>query len=431
MKNKILSVFVFGFFLLNAILPAQEEIRIRIRDGLPFIPVALPEIAFTDQSEIDQEIRNTLHETLWQDLDYSRVFRMIPKEHYQYIPRLTGDQVNFKDWASLQARFLLTGQLEITAGDRIIFSFKIYDVQSERFVFGKNYGGRKDLIRLIAHRTADELMKLVGEKPVFASRIAFVSERDGNKEIYVMDYDGHRQTRLTNNTVVDMLPSWSTDNSKIAYTSYRRMNPDLYLLDIYSGQSEMIATGGTNYAADFSPDGNHLVYTSTRDGNAEIYVKELAGGRDRRLTFNQAIDTAPNWSPSGREIVFVSDRSGSPQIYIMDAEGANVRRISYQGTYHDSPAWSPDGSRIAFVGRVEGRFDIFVHILRSSETIKLTENSGRNENPSWSPDGRHLAFSSTRGGSSQVWLMDYDGSNARQITFQGENKMAKWQKSVQ
>ncbi len=431
MKNKKTFAVLIIITALNFCLPGQEEIRIRIRDGLPFITVALPQITFTPQSEINEEIRDVLHETIWQDLAYSRVFRMIPKEQYQYIPRRQDDQINFKDWASLQARFLLSGELEVTAGDRIVFSFKVYDVQSERFITGKNFGGRKDFVRLIAHRTADEMMRLVGEKPIFTSKIAFVSERDGNKEIYLMDYDGHRQTRLTNNPYIDMLPAWSTDNEKIVYTSYRNMNPDLFLLDIYSGKSEMIASGGVNYAADFSPDGQQIVYTSSREGNAEIYVKDLRSGRDRRLTFNRSIDTAPNWSPSGREIVFISDRGGSPQVYIMDAEGANVRRVSYQGTYHDSPAWSPDGSRIAYVSRVEGRFDIYVHNLRSGEIIKLTENSGRNENPSWSPDGRHLAFSSNRSGSHQIYLMDYDGANLRQLTSRGENKMAKWQKTAQ
>ena len=426
LRRIILSLLVLLAF---APLRAQEEITIRIREGMPMIPVAMP--AFTLNPEAQKsETAAAVYDTLWKDLEFSRIFKMVPREHYAYIPAFNANAIRFKDWASIQANILISGQLELTADDRVIFSFKVYEVTSERFIFGRNFGGKKDLARLIAHRAADEMLKHFGERPLFTSKITYIAETGNDRDVYIMDYDGQRPTRITFSSALDMLPSWSADNEKILYTSYRNLSPELFMFHLYSGKTELISSGGSNYAADWSPLGDRIVFTSTKHGNAEIYMKDMKTGQEKRLTFNPAIDTSPCWSPNGREIAFTSQRGGTPQIYIMDAEGGNVRRITVEGGYHDSPAWSPDGMRLAFVSRIENRFDIYIFNLKSNEISKLTENAGRNENPSWSPDGRHLVFSSNRSGAYQIYLVDYDGRNVRQLTHNGENKMPKWQRST-
>ncbi|MDD8012244.1 MAG: Tol-Pal system beta propeller repeat protein TolB [Acidobacteriota bacterium] len=424
------TLLFLAVLLLGWQLRGQEEITIRIKEGMPTIPVALPDFQTGGAAAQRNEVAGILHETLWKDLEFSRIFKMVPREHYSYISRLDPNAIRFKDWASIQANILISGQLELTADDRLVFSFKVYEVASERFIFGRNFGGKKDLARLIAHRAADEMLKHFGERPLFTSKIVYVSESGNDRDIYIMDYDGQRPTRITFSSAMDLLPSWSADNEKILYTSYRNLSPELFMFNIYSGKTELLSSGGSNYAADWSPVGDRIVYTSSKHGNADIFLKDMKTGQEKRLTFNPAIDTSPCWSPNGREIAFTSQRGGTPQIYIMDAEGSNVRRITLEGSYHDSPAWSPDGMRLAFVSRIENRFDIYVYNLKSNEISKLTENAGRNENPSWSPDGRHLVFSSNRSGRYQLYLVDYDGRNVRQLTSSGENKMPKWQKSL-
>jgi TolB protein len=425
-RVSVFVIFIAVIFLVSV--TAQQEVRIRINEGMPLIPVAIPGFQVIGDTPMVKDVADEIYTVLWDDITYTRVFKPVPKEYYSYIQSLNLDNIRFKDWASIQANILISGRVEVSAGERIIFSLRAYDVRSEKFIFGRNFGGKREFTRLIAHRAADEMMKYFGEKPIFNTKLVFVSTRDRNSEIYMMDYDGKRQRRLTKNTDIDVIPSWSADNEKILYTSYRNTNPDLFMFHLYTGKTTLISTGRANYSADWSKENDTIVFTSTKSGNAEIYTKDLKTGKEKRLTFNPAIDTTARWSPNGGEIVFTSQRGGTPQIYIMGKDGTNVRRITHDGTYHDSPAWSPDGTRIVYVSRVEGRFDIYIYNLKNNTIAKLTEERGRNENPTWSPDGRHIIFASNRNGSYQLYSIDYDGTNLKRLTSKGENKMPNWQK---
>lgn len=431
MRNNYKNIFfiVLLIVVFSSKFYSQEEIKVRITEGIPMIPVALPQFEYSEKSKADNDVLNEIYETIWNDLEYSQVFKLVPRQYFTYIGKLDQNNIVFKDWESVQARVLITGKVEITNSDRVIFSVKVYEVSTGNIIFKRNFGARKEFIRLIAHRTSDEMMKHFGEKPYFTSKVVFVSNRDGNKEIYIMDYDGGRQKRITFNSYIDLMPSWSKDGEKLLFTTYKTGFPDLVKFNLYSGKTDVISTGGVNYRADWSNEEEKLVYTSSKKGsNAEIYLREMGSGKEKRLTFNRIIDSSPCWSPNGKEIAFTSQRSGTPQIYIMNEDGTNVRRVTYEGTYHDNPAWSPDGSRIAYVSRIEGRFDIYVLNIKSNSITKLTEMSGRNENPAWSPDSRHILFTSNRTGRYQLYSIDYNGMNLRKLTRKGENLMPKWQK---
>jgi TolB protein len=418
-----------GLFLVAAsasTLFPQQDVVLKITEGVPAISFALPDFAVRSETPAVKEAAAELYQVLAADLQFSRVFQLLPKRYYGYIKPLVSDQIVFKDWASIQAAILFSGDVSDGESGNILFEGKLYDVKAERLIKGKRFQAEKSLVRLMAHKMADEIMKVYGEKPVFTSRIVFVSDRDGNDELYMMDYDGANQTRLTFNKVRDYMPAWAPDGRHIAYTSYKNLTAGLYLLDLDAGQFKAVSTRGTNFAPAFSRDGQKMAFCSTMDGNSEIYVAGSDGQNVRRLTFNSAIDTAPSWSPTGREIAFTSDRSGSPQIYIMDAEGTNVRRVSFGGSYFDKPDWSPTGDRIVCVSRVENIFDLYIFNLRTKAFTKLTESNARNESPSWSPDGRHIVFASNLKGGIQVFSIDIDGTNQRPLTAQGTNKLPDW-----
>lgn len=423
------TLFIISCLALASPLFPQQEVTITLKEGVPAISLALPGFIAHSPTARAREASAELQQVVSDDLNYSRIFSLLPKKYYDYIRPLDADNIFFKDWESIQANILFVGEVTEGEGDNIIFEGKLYDVKGARFISGKRYQAPRNLCRLAAHRMADEIVKVLsGEKPVFTSKIVFVSDRDGNDELYMMDYDGQNQTRLTFNTIRDYMPAWSPDGKKIAYTSYKNLNAGLYLLDLEAGKVSPVSTRGTNYSPCFSPDGKKLAFCSTMDGNTEIYVAAADGKNIKRLTFNEAIDSSPSWSPTNREIAFVSDRSGlgQPQVYIMDAEGSNVRRVSFGGTYHDAPAWSPTGDRIVYVSRVENIFDLYVLNLRNNQIVKLTESNARNESPSWSSDGRHIVFTSNLGGLLQLYAIDYDGANLRRLTSQGNNKLPDW-----
>lgn len=427
-KQTLLILALFCAFFLPGRIAGQQEFHLRITEGMPAIPIALPPLIAGSGSPELQKAAGELYDIIKSDLKYSRVFQPLPENYYGYVRSLDPNNIRFKDWQSISAHLLLVGEVSRIEGGDILFEGKIYDVKSERFIKGRRYQSERSLVRLMAHKMTNELMKMYGEPPLFTSKIVFVSNRDGNDEIYLMDYDGRNQTRLTFNKVQDYMPALSPDSRKVAYTSYRSGKAALYVLDIYEGKIIEVRTEGrTNYAPCFSPDGEKIVFCShIPGGNPEIFTASSSGTGVKRLTFNKAADTAPYWSPTARQIAFTSDRSGSPQIYIMDAEGSNVRRASFGGSYHDGPAWSPTGDRIAYIARVESIFDIYILNIRSNRVTKLTESRARNESPTWSPDGRHIVFSSTRSGKIQIYSMDYDGANVRQLTFKGENKLPNW-----
>lgn len=417
-----------GLLMLTALLlHPQQEVVLTIKDGMPVIPLAIPKFIAHDSSLKTQTATETLHQVISADLKFSRVFNPLPKSYYSYIRPLNPTRIFFKDWESIQAKWLVVGEISSGEGDDIIFEGRTYDVKAGRLIFGKRYQADKTLLREVAHRMSDEIMKRIGERQIFRSKIVYISKRDGNDELYMMDYDGYNQTRLTYNKIKDYMPAWAADGKRIAYTSYRGDSAGLYILNPYEQARTEVFTKGTNFGAAFSLDGKKLAFCSTVDGgNSEIYVATSDGKNIKRLTFNKAIDTAPSWSPTSREIAFTSDRGGTPQIYIMDAEGSNIRRISFGGNYHDGASWSPAGNSIAYVARVDQIFDIYIQDLRTNQIIKLTESNARNESPCWSPDGRHLIFSSNRIGTIQLYSIDYDGTNLKRLTSKGENKLPDW-----
>jgi TolB protein len=185
---------------------------------------------------------------------------------------------------------------------------------------------------------------------------------------------------------------------------------------------------GENWLPAWSPDGSKLAFSSTRDGNPEIYIVNRDGSGLRRLTNNPSIDITPTWSPSGTQIAFTSDRSGTPQIYVVGADGLNLAKRTSDG-YCDRPTWSPAPyNEIAYSSRSGPGFDIRVIDVVTGVSSALTNGEGTNESPAYSPNGRHIVFTSTRSGKTQVFTMARDGKDVRQITRTGNNEKPDWSK---
>jgi TolB protein len=245
-----------------------------------------------------------------------------------------------------------------------------------------------------------------------------------------MDYDGFNQHPITSDGTICLTPRWSADNTRLAFTSYLRGNPDISIFSLETYRRIPFPQyKGLNTTPAWSPDNKKIAFCSSMSGDPEIYVSDPNGFNLQRLTFSPGVDISPVWNPkTGNEIAFVSDRSGTPQTYIMSADGTNLRRLITGGGDASSPSWSPNGLFIAFSWRLTetGLYDVYVVEIATGRIIQLTHDARRNEHPSWSPDGRHLVFESNRSGTKQVWMMLADGTNPKQLTEQGQNWGPAW-----
>jgi TolB protein len=385
-------------------------------------------------------IAKTVGQVLWDDLAFEREFYLIPRDTYATVtPARTPEQIDFNAWRELGADGVIFGSVQRTGGS-VRVEVRLFNVRTRQGVFSKEYTGPETNPRLYAHTISDEIhQQQRALRGVARTKLAFSSDRNRErmvgtvenrevKEVYISDYDGANARRITTNRQLNLTPVWSPDARAIAYTSYRRGYPDLFVALIYQGIQQEPTKGGTqNWLPMFSPDGSRIVFTSTRDGNSELYIMNRDGSGVRRLTNHPAIDTTPTWSPTGTQIAFTSDRAGQPQIYIVGADGLNLRRLTTTESYADRPTWSPAPfNEIAFAARTGPGYDIKIYDLATGVTRQITFGEGSNESPAYAPNGRHLAFTSTRAGRVQVFTIGRDGRNARQITRDGNNFTPSW-----
>jgi TolB protein len=425
--------------------PSQQpsEVVTTITSGEAGAPprFAVPDFIPLSSDAESVEAARTIGRVLYDDLAFEREFALIPRDTYQTIPPATSfATVPFDRWRELNADGVIVGTvLKVENGVRV--EVRLFNVRNRQSAFSREYAGSMANRRLYAHTIADELhQQQRALRGVARTKLTFNSDRSGErlgstvetrsvKEVYIADYDGENQRQVTTNRSLNINSVWSPDGRSLAYTSYRRGPPNIFIANIYEGTGgELTKPVGQNWLPTFSPDGTRIAFSSTRDGNPEIYVANRDGSNLRRLTNHPSADTSPTWSPTGTQIAFTSDRTGTPQIYAMGGDGLGLQKITSE-SYADRPTWSPAPyNEIAFAARTGPGNDIKIKDLATGQVRQLTFGEGTNESPAFAPNGRHLAFMSTRSGRAQIFTIARDGRDLKQVTRLGNNYQPDWSK---
>jgi TolB protein len=401
---------VAGFGQANAV------VELNITQGkIQPLPIAIPD--FTGDGSIDPQEARAISDVVAADLSSSGLFN--PIDRAAFIEKQTNfdGMPRFDDWRVVNAQALVVGRIGASDG-KLKAEFRLWDVLSGKQLAGEQFFARAKDARRVGHIIADAIYaRITGEKGYFDTRIVFVDESGPKdkrtKRLAIMDQDGFNVRLLTAGQNLVLTPRFSPSTQDITYMSYEGETPRVYLLNIETGQKEIVGSfPGMTFAPRFSPDGQRIVMSLERDGNADLFAMDLRSRRTFQLTNTEAIDTAPCYSPDGRQIVFESDRDGSQQIYVMNADGSDQHRISEGEGSYSTPVWSPRGDLIAFTKLDQSSFYIGVMKPDGSGERVLTEGF-HNEGPTFAPNGRVIMFFRDPGGSSgpSLYTVDIGGRN--------------------
>jgi TolB protein len=400
---------------------AAAVVRLDVTQG-NFQPLPIAISDFMGGATTDNDTALGVTQIITADLKRSGLFA--PIDPAAFLEKITSvDAVpHFPDWRTINAQALATGRVTRQSDGRLKAEFRLWDVLAGQQLAGQQYFTTPDNWRRIAHIISDAIYeRLTGEKGYFDTRVVFVDETGPPerrvKRLAIMDQDGANVRYLTRGEDLVLTPRFSPSTQEITYMAYGQGDPRVYLLNIETGQREIVGNfPGMSFAPRFSPDGQRVVMSLQEGSNSNIFVMDLRSKAMTRLTDTPAIDTAPSYSPDGAQICFESDRGGHPQIYVMAASGGSAQRISFGEGTHSTPVWSPRGDYIAFTRQAEGKFGIGVMKPDGSGERILTEGF-HNEGPTFAPNGRVIMFFRDPGGSAgpSLFTIDISGRNELKV----------------
>jgi TolB protein len=400
---------------------AAAVVRLDITEGnFQPLPIAIPN--FFGGADSDNDTAVGVTQIITANLKGSGLF--LPIDPAAFLEKLAGvDNVpNFPNWRTISAQALVTGRITRQTDGRLKAEFRLWDVLAGQQLAGQQYFTTPDNWRRIAHIISDAIYeRLTGEKGYFDTRVVFVDETGPKehriKRLAIMDQDGANVRYLTRGDDLVLTPRFSPSTQEITYMAYGQGDPRVYLLNIETGQREVVGNfPGMSFAPRFSPDGQSVIMSLQEGSNANLFIMDLRSKATTRLTNTPAIDTAPSYAPDGSQICFESDRGGHPQIYVMPAAGGAAQRISFGDGSYSTPVWSPRGDYIAFTKQSANSFAIGVMKPDGSGERILTEGF-HNEGPTFAPNGRVIMYFSDNVGSPgpSLFTIDTAGRNQQRV----------------
>lgn len=412
---------------------AQAELTIEITEGTEgALPIAVVPFEWQGDGRAPQDVAQIVSA----DLARSGRFSPMAAERLPARPH-SANQVDYRTWRDRNMDNLVVGRIQSAAEGGYEVRFQLLDVYRGVQLAGYRIRASADSLRRVAHQISDIVYQtLLGERGAFDTHIAYVTvtESAEGEKIYrlaVADSDGFNEQIVYESSQPVMSPSWAPDGRRLAYVSFSRGRPEIYVQNIVTQESERISDfPGLNGAPTWSPDGRRMALTLSKDGSAEVYVMDLQTRRLTRITNSYSIDTEPEWLPDGNGLVFTSDRGGRPQLYrvAIGPRGAtgSPRRLTFEGGYNAGAAVSPDGTKLAMVHGGGGAFRIAVQDLENGEFQVLTDTRF-DESPSFAPNGSMIIYATQAGGSGVLAVVSDDGRAHQRLVLQsGDVREPTW-----
>jgi TolB protein len=299
------------------------------------------------------------------------------------------------DSAGSGADYVVFGSISEKGYNDILLSIKIFDRNKGEIVLSRIYTSKKEYYRWVAHRICDQFFQVItGKYGPFEDRLLFSKSNNEYREIYISDYDGYGEKKLTKWKTINILPKW-INNSSFFFTSYRARKPASYLYDLLTGKIKLFFNHkGLSITPIPFKNSLYAISLSFSD-NIDIYLVNKNSKIIKRLTFDKNIDVSPTFSPDRSKMAFVSKRHGSPQIFIKNLNTERIKRLTFDGSYNTSPSWSPTSDYIAYVS-VHKTISKLCIIKPDGSQMKELVEAESIDCPSWSQDGRFIAYISQK-----------------------------------
>lgn len=395
---------------------ANAALEIEINGGVAQqIPIAI--LPMAEPANVPS--KNRLHEIISNDLRSSGLFRIINTSGMPALPTSVS-QIHYTEWTALKAQGLSIGEIQAATNGNLKVSVQVMDVLRQEALLQLSFNISPAQYRHTAHLIADQIYeKFTGQPGAFATRIAYVTKMGKRFTLQVADADGfNAQTLVASNEPI-ISPAWSPDGSQMAYVSFEKKKPVVFVQSLYTGERRVVANfKGNNSAPAWSPDGRKMAVVLTYGANSQIYTINPDGQGLQPLTKSGSIDTEPVFSPDGQFIYFTSDRGGRPQIYKVPVSGGTPTRVTFEGSYNVSPRFSPDGQYLAYIRNEGGSFKVVMQTLATGQ-VKVMSEGSQDESPSFSPNGRTIMFATRVGGRGTLATITVDGFVRQKLSEAG------------